>query len=158
MDNLLAIQPYIYKIDEIECITLSDFDNSDSDSIVCLDTVEDQLMIEKTEEEQNKNDLIFTNVASNEDLSLHESPKRVKKEDLHQIISPLMSENKKLQSSVQKDSPKNFSPKNKAFSPESIKSQTSIKDGHIKINQNTCYKEFVVSIIYWKLDLMEKKG
>jgi hypothetical protein len=157
MDNLLAIQPYIYKQDEIECITLSDYDNSDSDSIVCLDTVEDLLMIEKIK--KNKNDLKFKNVATNENLSLHESPKRMKKEDLNQIISPLMSENKKLESSVQKYSPKNFSRKNKdAFSPESIKSQISIKDGDININQNTCYNDFVVSIIYWKLELIEPKG
>lgn len=156
MDNLLSIQPYNYKQDEIECITLSDCNNSDDDSIVCLDTDGDQLMIEKTE--KNKNDLIYKNVATNQDLSLHESPKRVKKEDSNQIISPSMCENKKLQTSLQKYSPKNVSPEyNDAFSPESIKSQRSIKDGDMNINQNTCFKDFEVSIIYWKLDLIEQK-
>jgi hypothetical protein len=66
MDNLLAIQPYIYKQDEIECITL--FDCGNSESIVCLDTVEDLLMIEKIE--KNNNDLKSKNMSKSEDENL----------------------------------------------------------------------------------------
>ena len=143
MDNLLSIKPYIYRCDEIECITISDTDY-DSDSVVCLDD----------------NDQVNTT------KFLNYSAKRMKAEDSNNnIYSPNYQETK-TQTPPEEFSPVINSPIYKeAFSPEIKKSKKirSIEkiDGDLNTlhNNSRNYNKLLVStILYWELKGNVLKG